>query len=104
MSEHIRPVKPPVRAWINVPRLLAPAPGHVYRDRPNGLELTFAILGSVGGWAERGDGGLLALVTYPLASRDGEYSTEVTHFVPRHLVEKHSYVRNRRHTKGGLDH
>lgn len=104
MSECVRRVDPPVRVWVDVGRVHAPGRDHVYRDRPAGLELTFEVLGWLGGWAERGDGGWLALVRYPLASRDGEYSTEVTHFVPAHLVRRHSLVRDQRHAKGGLDH
>jgi hypothetical protein len=104
ISECVWRVDPPVRVWVDVARVHATSRDHTFRDTPHGLDLTVEVLGWLGGWAKRGDGGWLALVTYALTARDGTFRTEVTHFVPAHLVRRHSLVRNQRHTRGGLDH
>lgn len=100
----MRRVKPPVKVWVDVGRLLAPERHHVYRNTPQGLELGFEVVGYLGGWIQRGDGGWLALVSYALSTRDDSYSTEVTHWVPAHLVRRYSLVRNQKHAPGGLGH
>lgn len=109
LIEHVfestfRRVDPPIRVWVDVHRLLPRDAHDVYRNTPDGLNLEREVIGLVDGWAKRSDGGWLARVTYQLPLQDESGATElVTHYVPSHLVRRHSLVRRDRE-RSGLGH
>jgi hypothetical protein len=99
-----RRINPPLRVWVNVPRLFPVHPHHLHESTPGGIQTSYEAAGLLTEEVSWANGGRLGLVKYQLLSADRQWQTVVEHYVPQHLYRPMTRLRHDRDDKSGHGH